>query len=297
MTSNGGRLTPDVTWVSLPQPVPLDGATSTQTTRRSTMSQSRTRFMGMDVHTDPIAVAYVAQDHGAAVTYLGTIGTRQWDIAQLLRKMQSQATHLIFVSAAGPCGYWLERYRRKKDDACWVVAPSLLPKKAGDRVNTDRRDALPRARLARAGARTAVSVPTVDDAAIRDLRRAREETLSALKDAKVRLQAFLLRHERRYTGPAHGGPAHLRWLSEVVCPPPAQQSVFHASVRAVTAHPARLQRLDQALHEHGQAWRLHAVVEALQALRGVPCTVAVTMGAAIGALPRCDTPRALLQCL
>jgi transposase len=106
------------------------------------MSQSSTLFIGMDVHKDSIAVAYVAQDHGAEVTYLGTIGTRQCDIDQLLRKMQSKATHLVFVYEAGPCGYWLYRYLRKTGYDCWVVAPSLIPKKSGDRVKTDRRDAV-----------------------------------------------------------------------------------------------------------------------------------------------------------
>src|SRR5262245_22305757 len=100
-----------------------------RSTRRSTMSQSRTRFIGMDVHKDTIAVAYVAQDHGVEVTSLGTIGTRQCDIDQLIRKMPSKATHLIFVYEAGPCGSWLSRYLRKKDDDCWVVAPSSFPKR------------------------------------------------------------------------------------------------------------------------------------------------------------------------
>jgi hypothetical protein len=114
------------------------------------MSQSSTLFIGMDVHKETMAVAYVAQEHGAEVTSLGTIGTRQCDIDQLIRKMQSKAKHLIFVYEAGPCGYWLYRYLRKKDYDCWVVAPSLILKKAGDRVKTDRRDAMQLARLARA---------------------------------------------------------------------------------------------------------------------------------------------------
>jgi transposase len=124
------------------------------------------------------------------MTYLGTIGTRQCDIDQLVRKMQSKAKHLIFVYEAGPCGSWLYRYLRKKDYDCWVVAPSLIPKKAGDRVTTDRRDAVQLARLARSGDRTAVYVPKVEDEAIRDLSRAREDTLSDLKDAKLCLKAF-----------------------------------------------------------------------------------------------------------
>jgi transposase len=197
------------------------------------MSQSRTLFIGMDVHKETIAVAYVAQEHGAEVTSLGTIGTRQCDIDQLIRKMQSKAKHLIFVYEAGPCGYWLYRYLTKKGYDCWVVAPSLMPKKAGDRVKTDRRDAVQLARLARSGDLTAVSVPKVEDEAIRDLTRAREDTLSDLKDAKFRLKAFLLRHDIRYTGRATWNPAHLRWLSEVVCPTPAQHIVFQEYGRRI----------------------------------------------------------------
>jgi transposase len=261
------------------------------------MSQSSTLFIGMDVHKDSIAVAYVAQEHGAEVIYLGTIGTRQCDIDQLVRKMQSKAKHLVFVYEAGPCGYWLYRYLTNKDYDCWVVAPSLIPKKAGDRVKTDRRDAVQLARLARSGDLTAVYVPTVDDEAIRDLSRAREDTLSDLKDAKFRLKAFLLRHDIRYTGRANWSPAHLRWLSEVVCPTPAQQIVFQEYVRAVTEHTERLQRLEQELHEQVKAWRFHPVVEALQALRGVQFTVAVTTLAELGDLTRFDTPRQLMKFL
>ena len=110
------------------------------------MAQSSTLFVGMDVHKETIAVAYVAQEPGADVTYLGTIGTRQCDIDQLIRKMQSKAQHLIFIYEAGPCGYWLYRYLQKKDYDCWVVAPSLIPKKAGERVKTDRREAIQLAR-------------------------------------------------------------------------------------------------------------------------------------------------------
>jgi hypothetical protein len=120
------------------------------------MSQSRTLFIGMDVHTETIAVAYVAPEPGAAVTSLGTIGTRQCDIEQLLRKRPAKAPHRSFVYEAGPCGSWPSRYLRQKDDDYWVVAPSLIPKKAGDRIKTDHRDALQLARLARAGDLTAV---------------------------------------------------------------------------------------------------------------------------------------------
>ena len=261
------------------------------------MPPPSTLYVGLDVHTDSIAVAYVAKAHDAEVIYLGTIGTRQADIDQLLRNMPSKAKHLVFVYEAGPCGYWLSRDLTQKGHRCWVVAPSVIPKKAGDRVKTDRRDAVQLARLMRAGDLTPVDVPQVEDAAIRDLTRAREEAIGDVKTAKFRLTAFLLRHDIRYTGRAAWGPAHLRWLSEVVCPTPAQQSVFQEYVRAVNEHTERLQRLEQALQEHVKPWRLQPVVEALQALRGVQFTVAVTLVAELGDLTRFDNPRQLMRYL
>jgi transposase len=161
------------------------------------MHQSSTLVIGMDVHTDSIAVAYVAQAHDAEVTYLGTIGTRQCDIDNLIRKLQAKAKPLVLVYEAGPCGYWLSRDLTTKGHLCWVVAPALIPKQAGDRVNTDRRDAVPLARLLRSGDLTPVYVPRIEDEALRDLTRAREDALRDLKTAQFRLNAFLLRQDIR----------------------------------------------------------------------------------------------------
>jgi transposase len=178
-----------------------------------------------------------------------------------------------------------------------VVAPSLLPKQAGDRVNTDRRDAVQLARLMRSGDLTPVYVPSVADEAIRDRSRARAAAMPDLKAATFRRNACLLRHDIRDTGRATWSPAHLRWLSEVVCPTPAPPLVFQEDVRAVSEHPERLQRFAQALHAQVKGWRLHPVVEALQALRGSQCTGAVTTVAELGDLSRFDNPRQLMQCL
>lgn len=161
------------------------------------MPQSRTRYVAMDVPQESIAVAYVAKDHDAEVISLGTISTRQCDLDTLIRKLQSQATHLVFVHAAGPCGSWLSRDLTQKAYICWVVAPALIPHRAGDRVKAARRDAMQLARLMRAGDLTSGSVPAVDDAAIRDLSRAREDTLRALQAATLRLNACLRRHDIR----------------------------------------------------------------------------------------------------
>ena len=142
-----------------------------------------------------------------------------------------------------------------------------------------------------------MDVPKVDDAAIRALSRVREEGISALKDAKCRLQAFVLRQDIRSTGRANWGPAHLRWLAEVVGPTPAQPIVFPEDVRAVTEHTERLGRLDQALRAQVTTWRVHPVVDALQALRGGQCTVAGTLVAEIGDVTRCAHPSELMKFL
>jgi transposase len=261
------------------------------------MRQSNTLYIGMDGHKDSMAVASVAPEHGAEVSDLGTIGTRQYDSDHLLHKLHSKAKQLIFVSEAGPCGDWLYRYLTQKGHNCGVVAPSLMPKQAGDRVTTARRDAGPLARLMRSGDLTPVSVPSVEDEAICDLSRAREEAMQDLQAAKCRRTAFWLRQDLRYTGRANWSPAPLRWLSEVVCPTPAQPMGFREYVRAVSEPTERRQRFAQAPHEQVKVWRLSPGVEALQALRGMQFTVAVTTLAELGDLSRFDNPRQLMKCL
>jgi len=131
----------------------------------------------------------------------------------------------------------------------------------GDRVKTDRRDAIPLARLRRSGDLTPVDVPKLEEEAIRDLTRTREDATQDLKAAKFRLKAFLLRHDSRYSGRANWTPAPLRWLSEGVCSTPAQQLVFQEYVRSVDTITERLQRLEQELKEQVSLWRLNPVVD------------------------------------
>ena len=178
-----------------------------------------------------------------------------------------------------------------------MVAPSCIPKKASDRVKTARRDAVQLARLLRSGDLTPVYIPSVEDEAIRDVVRAREDSLQDGKAAKVRLKAFLLRQDIRSEGRADWGPAHLRWLAKVVCPTPAQQIVFQEYVRAVSEQAERLQRLEEELSPLVKTWRWGPVVEALQALRGVQCIAAVTLIAELGDLSRFANPRQLMSYL
>ena len=255
------------------------------------MPQSRTLDVGMDVPQESIAVASGATEQGAAGSALGTCGPRPCARDTLMRKRPSQATPRVVVSDAGPWGSGLARALTNQDDVCWVVAPSWMPTKAGDRITTDRRDARPWARRMRAGDRPPVSVPAVDEAALRALRRARAATRRALQAATRRLTAVVLRPERRAPGRAPWRPAPRRGRREGGCPTPAPQRVLPADVQPGPAQRARLGRRALARHAQGTPWRCAPGGEALQARRGVPVPVAVTPVAARGDLPRVGPPR------
>jgi transposase len=244
---------------------------------------------------DSIAVAH-AQGHSAdPPVFVGTVGTRQADLTKLVRRLQAKTPDLVFAYEAGPCGYGLYRDLTAQGFRCQVVAPSLIPKKPGDKVKTDRRDAVELARRLRSGDLTRVYVPTIDDEAIRDLCRARDAARLTLKNAKLRLKAFLLRLGRHYVGRADWNAAHRRYLAKVVCPTPTQQIVFQESVRAVDEQVDRLARLEAELLERAPAWRLYPVVQALQALRGVQFLVAITVVAELGDLTRFETIAAIRE--
>jgi transposase len=257
------------------------------------MAKSTPLYVGLDVHKESIAVAHATGGRADPPVFVGEIGTRQADIDKLIRRLQGKAPALRFAYEAGPSGYGLYRYLTQKGLTCDVVAPSLIPRRPGDKVKTDRRDAVELARLLRSGDLTAVYVPSVEDEAIRDLCRARDAARVTLKDAKLRLKAFLLRLGLHYIGRADWNAAHKRYLAKVVCPTPAQQIVFQEGVRAVDEQVDRLQRIEAELHELAPRWSRYPVVEALQALRGVQWVVALTVVAELGDLTRFDNPRQL----
>jgi len=257
------------------------------------MAEPSTLYVGLDVHKDHIAVAHARAPRDADVVYVGPIGTREADLDKLLRRLHGHAARVVVAYEAGPCGYGLYRQLTARGVACQVVAPSLIPKKPGDRIKTDRRDAVQLARLLRAGELTAVYVPTIEDEAVRDVARARAATIRTQKAAKLRLKSFLLRHGLQYTGRATWNAAHLRYLAKVVCPTPAQQIVFQEALRAVTEQTDRLTRLDDHLRDVAATWRLRPRVDAYQALRGIQPHTAITVAAELGDLTRFDTPRQL----
>ena len=262
------------------------------------MTSSNILFVGLDVHKESIEVALAEDGIGGEVRHYGKVGGTFDAIDKVLRKLVSLGKTLHFCYEAGPCGYELYRYLTTKGHVCIVVAPSLIPKKAGDKVKTDKRDAIQLARLFRAGELTAVFVPEREDEAIRDLSRAREDAMLAQKAARQRLKSFLLRHNIRYAGKVNWTEKHLRWLAdEVRLPDPAQQIVFQEYVNTVTEAAARMERIMKEIHHYVEQWRLYPVVQALMAMRGVQMIVAVTIVSELGDMTRFKTPKQLMSYL
>ena len=243
------------------------------------------KYVGMDVHKEAIAVS-VAEARGGEVRYLGEIANAPEAIQKLVKQLRKGDAELSFCYEAGPCGYGIHRQLTDLGWDCQVVAPSLIPKKAGDRVKTDRRDSLSLARLHRAGELTAVWVPDEAQEALRDLTRAREDMKHLQCQAKQRLSAFLLRHGQSYGGKSHWTQAHYRWLEGLKFSQPVQQIVFQEYVDTAKLLSARTTALDKQLESAAAASVFWPVIEALMALRGVNLLTATTIVAEIGDLQR-----------
>lgn len=259
------------------------------------MTNNSTVFVGLDVHKNSIVAAYSVGF--GDVQSLGEIGVLERNLDRLCTRMQSKASQVVFVYEAGPCGYGIQRYLSRKGFVCRVCAPSLMAQKPGDRVKTDRRDAERLVRLLRMDDLAFVHVPDERDEAFRDLVRAWGGAKEDLKRAKQRLKSFLLVHGVRYSGNADWRDAHRRWLSRFSFDEAWSQMAFEEHRRAVEDRMAQCQRLEQVLRDAAPDWRFYPVILALQAMRGVQFTVAVSVMAETGDLSRFDSPRQLMAWL
>lgn len=211
--------------------------------------------------------------------------TRQNSLTSLFKARYRRTTNFTAYEA-GPCGYKIYRHLRRKGIDCVVVAPSLIPKKPGDRIKNDRRDAKNLALLHRSGELTAVYVPDPEDEAVRDLVRTRKDIQESVKKLKQRINGFLLRLGIVYTGKTRWTKAHIKWLKDLKMPHPVQQLAMTEYIGAMEDHKKRIQRIDTAIADACQTWRLLPMVKAFQALRGVAMLHAVTIVSEGGDLNR-----------
>lgn len=257
-------------------------------------------YIGLDVHKDSIAIAVAEPGRDGEIRSLGKMSNSLHALDKLiarLRKQYGRDVELHFCYEAGPCGFVLVRRLKQLGHDCIVVAPSKIPRSSGDKVKTDRRDAINLAKTHRAGGLDAIYIPEATDEAIRDLCRARTDAVDDQRRARQRLKAFLLQHGYAYQGKGHWGQAHMRYLRELVLPHPAMKAILEENLMAVTDAGARVARCEAAMADLLETWRLKPAVEALMAFKGFQIVAAMIVVSELGALPRFDHPRQLMAYL
>ena len=262
--------------------------------------------VGLDVHKDGIVVAIADGGRRGEVSEYGQIANTAAALERLVRKLGGDGTTLRFCYEAGPCGYGIQRQLSRHRHECVVVAPSLIPKRAGDRVKTDRRDAASLARLHRAGELTAVWVPDAGHEAMRDLVRARLDAVHALRRARQQLSGFLLRQGLHYCRPAwtklHRPHGTSPWaegsrLAGLKFKLAVHHLVLEDYIQAVETAAARRDRLTAQIAAMLPDWTLAPMVAALQTMRGMALVNAATLIAELGDLSRFANPRQLMAYL
>ena len=263
--------------------------------RRRVLEQLIT-YIGLDVHKETIAVALAEAGKRSEVREYGKIANTPAAVEALVARLARNGRELRFCYEAGPCGYGIHRQLSASEHACIVVAPSLIPRKPGERIKTDRRDAINLAKLHRAGELTPVWVPDRAHEAIRDLVRARQTAVRTLRQARQQLSGFLLRHGHHYNRPAWT-LMHRRWLAGLRFEHAVHHIVLEDGISAIEAATARRDRLEEHIAAALPDWSLAPAVHALQALRGMALVAAATLVAELGDITRFANPRQLMAYL
>jgi transposase len=255
-----------------------------------------TKYVGLDVSKSKIAVA-IAEEGRQEPRYWGTIDHTKEAVRKLMERLRTAEDIVLEVCyEAGPTGYALYRWLLEMGISCTVVAPSLIPKRSGDRVKTDKRDALRLAQLFRAGELVSVYTPTPEDEALRDLVRAREDAKEDLNRHKQRLGKFLLRYQ--LADPKGSNPwthAYEEWLDTVKFEDDCQRLTFQEYRRSIQETKERIKRYDEEIKRQSETHTQAPLIQALQALRGVAVLTATTLASEICNISRFPSPSAFMS--
>ena len=254
-------------------------------------------YVGLDVHKKTTDVAIATDRSNGKVRSYGKIASTLDALNKLVEKLQVDDQKLRFVYEAGPCGYQIYRHLNAKGIHCSVVAPSMIPRRSGDRIKTDRRDAINLVRLFRAGELTSIYVPAPEDEAIRDLIRCRDDMKRFERKARQRLLSFLLRHGHQYNGKKNWSKGFYNWLATVKFSHSAQQVTLQEYLETTNECSQRIKRITEQIQVHVEEWNRAPFVKAYQALRGVSHIVATTVVSEIGDMRRFPTPKQLMAYL
>jgi transposase len=261
------------------------------------VEKDSTAYVALDTSKLRNAIAIAAEGRDGEVRYLGEIDNTPVATGKLVRKLAKRHLAVTFCYEAGPTGYGLYRQITGLGHECIVVAPSLIPQRPGDRVKTNRRDALSLARQLRAGDLTAVWVPDAHHEAVRDLTRARGAAVRDLRTKRQQVSALLLRLGEPYPGKTTWGKTHLAWLAGRKLQYVEQRIALEEMLHAVRQATDRIGRLEQAIRAAMPDWSLAATASALMALRGIDLIAATSLLAEIGDLTRFASPRELMAWL
>src|SRR4249919_4245923 len=251
-------------------------------------------FVGIDVAKVRNAIAIADGERGGEVRFLGEVDASEEGMRRVVKRIAAKHSRVQFCYEAGPTGYGLHRLITSLGHSCIVVAPSLVPRRPGDQVKTNRRDAISLAKLLRAGELTAVWVPDEGHEAMRDLSRARQAVKKDLQGKRQQISSLMLRLGRIYPGKTTWGPAHMKWLMSQKLEHREQRIAFEELLEGIRQESERVERLEKAIREAVPEWSLAEVVAALQAMRGIDLIAAVGVLAEIGDLSRFQNPRELM---
>lgn len=248
--------------------------------------KDNTKYIGLDVSKEKISVAIADTGRGKP-RYFGEISNTPEAIRKMIKKLGTPGHQLKVCYEAGPTGYGIYRFLMSLEVDCEVIAPSLIPQKPGERVKTDRRDALKLAQLHRAGELTSIYVPTEEDEILRDLVRAREDAKEDVLRAKQRLTKFLLRRDfHPPKGIKKWTYAYRKWLDRLTFESSTLQVVFAEYHQQLVEMEQRIQRLEKEIHIQAEEGFHAPMIKAIQTLRGVAAITATSLVAEIGSFRR-----------